>query len=297
MIDMRDAFFETLFVHIKNDNRYVVISSDYEPYSYNQYKSSINYINGGVSEQNIINVAAGMSYKGKRVIVLSISPFILLRAFEQIKLNINCMNFPINIVGIGQGVASSFDGPSHHCVDDCSLIKNLNANILTPCNMSTAKECVSFLVNSKIFNYICIGKQCSEEFDVQNGYVLLSVEDDKLVNSDDYKNIVVITTGSIIENVIKSIRKYKLNNKVSILYILHNYPMPEILIPDISKLVVQESNIIGSMFTDIKIKTNLHFLGYENSDIRQYGSVNFIRSYYKLDVNSLANKMLELINA
>jgi len=66
-------------------------------------------LNAGIMEQSTISMAAGMAIAGFRPIVYSITPFLVERAFEQIKIDVDQMNLP---VGIG-GHSDASCGPTH----------------------------------------------------------------------------------------------------------------------------------------------------------------------------------------
>lgn len=66
-------------------------------------------INGGLCEQSMVSMAAGMAIEGFRPVLYSITPFLLERAFEQIKLDIDQMNLPVGLVGYSDHSA----GPTH----------------------------------------------------------------------------------------------------------------------------------------------------------------------------------------
>ena len=83
------------------------------------------YLNVGVSEQNMINVAAGMALHGKKVFCYSIASFATLRCFEQIKVNVCSLNLPVCIVGAGAGFSFGYDGPTHHGQQDLSSMRLL----------------------------------------------------------------------------------------------------------------------------------------------------------------------------
>src|SRR3989344_5245215 len=61
------------------------------------------YLNAGVSEQNMTGVAAGMALEGKIPIIYSIVPFATMRNFEQIKNDICYQNLNVKIIGVGSG--------------------------------------------------------------------------------------------------------------------------------------------------------------------------------------------------
>lgn len=83
------------------------------------------FINAGVAEQNMINVAAGMAVEGFKVYVYSIAPFLLYRAYEQIKLNVASRNLDINLIANGGGYGYGIMGPTHHALNDLSLLNGL----------------------------------------------------------------------------------------------------------------------------------------------------------------------------
>lgn len=64
------------------------------------------FFNFGLTEQSIISIAAGMAIEGLRPVVYSLTPFLLERPFEQIKVDIDGQDLPVILVG-------NSDYPSH----------------------------------------------------------------------------------------------------------------------------------------------------------------------------------------
>ena len=139
--DIRDTFFDTLYEDALKDKDVMIITADADAFGLRQFKENIpdRFINIGVTEQNMINVAAGMSTRRKSVFVYAIIPFVTMRCYEQIKFNLSGMNLPVNIVGVGTGFSFGFDGPSHHGINDISIMRSVpNMQIFNPCDeMST----------------------------------------------------------------------------------------------------------------------------------------------------------------
>ena len=90
------------------------------------------FINCGVSEQNMVGVAAGLAKEGFRVFVYSIAPFCYARPYEQIRNDICSQKLPVCLVGNGGGYAYGYMGPSHHALEDCAAMNALGVKVLAP---------------------------------------------------------------------------------------------------------------------------------------------------------------------
>ena len=77
------------------------------------------FINLGIREQTMIGVAAGMALEGLKPYVYTITPFLIERPFEQIKLDINHQNVNVKLVGYADYPR---DGPTHSELDARTLI-------------------------------------------------------------------------------------------------------------------------------------------------------------------------------
>jgi transketolase len=91
------------------------------------------FINAGVSEQNMIGVAAGLAREGAQVFVYTIAPFCYARPFEQIRNDIVMHGLPVCLIGNGGGYAYGSMGPSHHALEDCAVMKAIGVSVLAPC--------------------------------------------------------------------------------------------------------------------------------------------------------------------
>lgn len=87
------------------------------------------FINVGIAEQNLINVSAGMAFEGMTVHAYAISSFLATRAFEQVKINLSLhsqvRDLNVNLVGVGAGLSYDISGPTHHCLEDLSVVNSL----------------------------------------------------------------------------------------------------------------------------------------------------------------------------
>ena len=85
------------------------------------------FINMGICEQSLISVASGMAIEGLKPWVYTITPFLIERPFEQIKLDIDQQNVNVKLVGFADYPTL---GPSHKELNAkkmMSLFKNIKS--------------------------------------------------------------------------------------------------------------------------------------------------------------------------
>ena len=82
-------------------------------------------MNVGIFEDGLISVAAGMSLAGMTPFVYGISPFILGRAYEQLKLDFCYQKLGGNFITTGAAYDFAKSGYSHYCPEDIELAKTL----------------------------------------------------------------------------------------------------------------------------------------------------------------------------
>lgn len=91
------------------------------------------YLNAGIAEQDMIEVAAGLALEGHKVFVYSISGFPTLRCLEQIR---NCLcyhDLDVTIICIGGGFAYGHLGSTHHATEDVAVMRAMpNMQVLSP---------------------------------------------------------------------------------------------------------------------------------------------------------------------
>ena len=124
---MRDAFIAALEEAAVRDHRVILLAGDIGAIVFDRFRERHpeQFINAGVSEQNMVGVAAGLALAGFRPLVYTIIPFVVMRAFEQIRNDICLPRLPVIVVGVGGGIAYSTLGPTHHAIEDLALMRAL----------------------------------------------------------------------------------------------------------------------------------------------------------------------------
>ena len=82
------------------------------------------FVNAGVSEQNIISMAAAMATEGLLPVCYSIAPFIVFRPAEQIRLDVCLHGLNVKIVGNGGGYGYGIMGATHHAIEDIAVLSS-----------------------------------------------------------------------------------------------------------------------------------------------------------------------------
>ena len=113
---MREQFGVTLIELAKKDKRIVLLTADVLCPSLNVFAKEFpdRFFNLGLCEQTIIGMCGGLASQGLRPVVYSITPFILDRTFEQLKIDIDEANLPVIIAGF-EGYPTY--GPTHRALD------------------------------------------------------------------------------------------------------------------------------------------------------------------------------------
>lgn len=140
VMDMRGQFIATTKDLIETDERVVAILGDISVFSLRktieQYPKRIFDI--GILEQTSISMAAGLSISGLIPIFHTIAPFLVERAYEQLKLDFGYQKLGGNFITVGASFDYSSLGSTHHCPADINVLKQIpNMQIVIP---GTAKE-------------------------------------------------------------------------------------------------------------------------------------------------------------
>lgn len=134
---MRKQFKETVSNIFKKDKKSVLILGDIGVYSFKDlFKTHPNRtFNIGIIEQSMISFAGGLSNEGFNPIVHTITPFIVNRAFEQLKIDFGYNKLRGNFVSIGSSYDYAALGCTHHCPEDVNLMHNIpGMDIVVPGN-------------------------------------------------------------------------------------------------------------------------------------------------------------------
>lgn len=158
---MRFAVVETIYEAALRDKNIYFITGDLGHAKSEEFKKNIpdQYLNGGMAEQNLIGVASGLALSGMKVFVYSIVPFITLRCFEQIKVDVCYHDVDVTIIGVGAGLSYSTMGATHYAIEDIAALRALpNMKIVSPANPLEGRLITQEIIERNGPAYIRIGR-------------------------------------------------------------------------------------------------------------------------------------------
>ena len=297
---LRDAFFDRLYDRAREDHDIVLVVADMAAPSLDKFRRDLpdQFVNVGIAEQNAILIASGLALGGKKVFVYAISPFITLRCLEQIRVNNAIMGIPINIVGMGTGYSYCNDGPTHHLIEDISIMRSLpRVHIYNPIGPGQAAQMVDLFLDSRETNYIRLDKDIYPEV----AYPIPGGNDPGMAQVREGGGFCILSTGPILHKILPLLEKY---SSLDIALVdLYKFPINEqALIPLIQgkkRLITVEEHFLpggmGSAVAEILADNQLFIplkrmgipLGQEYKASYQYGGRERIQRFNGIDGPSI----------
>lgn len=302
--EFRDVVFGEIYRIATEDDRVMVLTADMGATELDKFKESFKerYINVGIAEQSGMSIAAGLALGGKIVFIYGIIPFITLRCFEQIKVNLCSMKLPVTIIGIGAGFAYSVDGPTHHAIEDIAIMRALpEMTIFNPSDPVSLKHITKIAYATPGPKYIRLAKGSypsiyEAEHDFSLGLAVQRKGDD----------VTIISTGTLVHKALvvsDELAKRSVSSSVVDLYRIK--PINDRLLLRIiegSKLVVtlEDHSIIGGIgsvisevLADNYTSVPLKRIGINDQYSFRYGNTEWLHFLHGLDVNNVTKVICE----
>lgn len=91
------------------------------------------FINVGIAEQSLVDVAAGLAYAGLIPFANTFAFLFATRALEMVRTHCCYGGAAVKLMGAYCGVSDSFDGPTHHAITDIAIMRALpNMTVVSP---------------------------------------------------------------------------------------------------------------------------------------------------------------------
>jgi transketolase len=140
---MRNTCLDMVYELAKRDRRTIFIGSDLSPGLLAGMKREMpeRFYMEGVTEANIIGMAAGLAMDGYIPFVNTIATFITRRCYEQIAIDLCLHNLPVRLIGNGGGLVYAPLGPTHLAIEDIAIMRALpNMTVIAVCDAAEMKR-------------------------------------------------------------------------------------------------------------------------------------------------------------
>ena len=302
---MRKVFFQNLEETAKKDKKLFLLVADLGIKFFSNFKNidPQRSINVGVAESNMIGLAAGLAMSGKNVYCYSIIPFLTMRAFEQIRIDLCYNNLNVKLLGAGGGLVYGAEGVTHHAIEDIAILRSLpNMTVVAPGDVKEAEALAKASVNHQGPLYIRFGR----DLDPVIHQKAINFEIGKGIIVNQGKDICLMATGTMLypaKQVLDNLAKDGLNSTLISLHTIK--PLDVELIKDCAKnykaiFTLEEHNIIGGLGSAVaevlaenKYNGIFRRIGIPDKYLSVVGSPNYLLKELVLDPDAMTNRILK----
>jgi len=248
------------------------------------------YLSVGISEQNLVGVAAGLAKEGHKVFVTSFAPFLSMRASEQVRMNLGYMELPVNLVALGSGVSMGYLGNSHYGLEDIAVMRTIpSLSVYCPADCFDLRETLNDLAtNEHGPAYVRLtgvpghSPAYDETFQYAHG------EPTTLAKGD---TVLILAIGALVSVASEAVQ-FLAEKRISaeLLGINRVKPMPDKIMERIREfnyvVTVEDHTIIGGLYGSVAEQVGLLNLGKNllplslPDQFGPTGSFNYLLDYY-----------------
>lgn len=305
---MRKTCLDMVYEIARKDDRVVFIGSDLGVATLNQFKEEMpdRFFMEGISEANVIGMAAGLALEGRIVYVNTIASFLTRRCFEQVALDLCLHNLNVRLIGNGGGLVYAPLGPTHEAIEDIAIFRALpGMTIIAPADADEMCRVIPLTVDYPGPVYIRLGK--GGDPIVTNDLLPFVIGKGMIMHEGD--DALVVTTGIMLKTALDSARILATENiNVTVLHMPTIKPLDKACVLEFTARIpvivtLEEHTIIGGLGSAVmEIIGEANFtepkrckrLGIPDVFPDKYGSQAGLLAYYKLTANDLTKTIKQL---
>lgn len=213
------------------------------------------FVDTGISEQNMIGIAAGLADNGYKVFTTTFAPFQTLRCLDQIKVDLAYSEVGVIMVGLASGLIQGPLGNTHCSIEDFGVLRSIpNIVILSPADgVGIAKSIIASLQIDKPV-YIRLTGGANHPIVYQSDIDFKIGKFNQLIKGE---GISIIATGTMVYNALKAAELLKQKGIESSVFDAHTIkPIDEEMIKQCAlkdRLIVtiEEHNIYGGLGSSV----------------------------------------------
>ena len=163
------------------------------------------FLNVGIAEANMADIAAGMATCGATPVIHSFSLFVTGRIYDQVRNSIAYPGLNVKIVGSHAGVSVGEDGATHQCIEDLSLMQTIpGMTVLAPCDANETREAVRAMLEHKGPCYLRTGR-CAVDC-ITQAYPSYRFEIGRGIVLEDGTDVTLIACGLMVQRSVEACR-------------------------------------------------------------------------------------------
>ena len=117
----------------------------------------------GIAEQNMVSFAAGLAHEGFVPYCFTMSPFLTMRACEQVRTDVCYGEYPVRFVGNAAGYASGVSGATHCGLEDVAIMGSMGGmTVVEACDHEQLSQILEFSATYEGPMYIRHGVEAAE---------------------------------------------------------------------------------------------------------------------------------------
>jgi transketolase len=306
---MRNTFIKVLVEQAQKDERIFVITPDlgFSVLEEFEHKFPERFLNVGISEANAVGIAAGLALSGKIVYVYSIIPFVTMRPFEQVRVDVAYMNTNVRLVGVGAGLTYGAAGATHHAIEDLAVMRALpNMTVLSPSDPYEVEHLVkeSFNYNGPV--YFRLAKKGEPVIsNIKEKIIIGKFNNIKICKESEIAVLFTGNVGDIAVDVNKKLNDLGYKNDLISVHSIKPFDtvsLEKLLQGKKYIFTIEEHNIIGGLGSTVaehiaesKHGTVFKRFGIDDRYSHFVGSQKFIRTKFALTSEDIVRKILEMI--
>ncbi len=303
---MRIAFLNKLTELMEQDDSIYVLVANTGCHVIDDFPNRLSqrYLNAGISEASMIGMASGLAVSGKKVFVYGIVPFVTMRCFEQIRVDLCYPELPVTIVGVGGGLTYGPAGMTHHSIEDIAVMNCLpNMTVICPGDPIETQQAVEAVMLLEGPCYLRLGKTGEK---VVHSRTLKSFAIGKGLRVRKGNDVAIIATGNMLPTAVDTCDILEADGVGPELVSMHTIkPIDKELIIELARrcrliATVEEHSIIGGLgsvvagvLTEEELNTKVLLKKFAIGDeyTRKAGSQDYLRRQYGLTAETIADEV------
>jgi transketolase len=143
-------------------------------------------------------MAASLAYEGFVPFIYSISPFVTLRPYEQLRNDICLHNLPVKVIANGGGYGYGIMGGTHHNIEDIGTMRILtNMKVFVPFTKDDVHTTLQQMVKDPSPNYLRLNLASTQE------NIATFSQWRKIKKATNKPKAIIIGTGTVTDNLFK----------------------------------------------------------------------------------------------